>query len=215
MVILDDHPDDPVSNFMDQFYINLHHKDMTVSENIRAIFESHQHIWNNESYRMLVRDALVHIGTNMLLNKRPFAKNAYLCVAQSIVVLEHYNGTGDIDSVMDTLVVRSKWNDLEFGGGSDRRDNLKFFRKRISCKCLKKMHLETRKKEPKMGMCHNCEVEMERDFLSVCGRCKVGQYCSKECQVEAWPEHEEECDDYVSAQKKEMEEQTCGQKTLG
>ena len=158
-----------------------------------------------ESYRRLVLDILVHIGTNMLLcegsnpiNNKRFDIANPLCVAQSIMVLEHFNGTDDVDVVMNSRVVRSKWNDLWLGDGSTKRDALKFYRKRITCECLKKMHLEARKKEPKMGMCHHCREEMERVSLFACGRCMVGQYCSRECQVAQWPAHKQICDDFVA-----------------
>ena len=44
-LIPDDHP---LSSFMDQFYINLHHKGMKLSETLREIFKSHRHIWNKK-----------------------------------------------------------------------------------------------------------------------------------------------------------------------
>jgi len=77
---------------------------------------------------------------------------------------------------------------------SDMRDALKFFRKRTACKCLKKLHLEARKTTPKMGRCGNCSQEKERVSLSVCSRCMATQYCSRECQVAAWPKHKKGCD---------------------
>ena len=64
------------------------------------------------------------------------------------------------------------------------------------------MHLEARKTIPKMGKCFNCKVEKERVDLSVCNRCMVMQYCSRECQVAAWPSHKLDCDVY---REKELE----------
>ena len=91
-----------------------------------------------------------------------------------------------------------KWRDLQLSGGSGRRDALKFYRKRISaCKCLKQVHLETRKKVPKTSQCYHCGKETERVLLSLCSRCMIDQYCSRECQVAAWPEHKRNCDMYV------------------
>ena len=79
-------------------------------------------------------------------------------------------------------------------GSSSRRDALKFYRKRIMCKCLKKMHLEARKSTPKMGNCCGCGKEMERVLLSVCSRCMVMHYCTRECQIADLPGHRKECD---------------------
>jgi len=194
----------PVSTFMDQFYINLH-QGMTVLETLIDLFEKHPQVWNNERYRKLAIDTLVRIGTNMILSNYPHITNP-LCVAQSIMVLEHFDDADDINLVLDKRVVASKWNDLWLGDGSGRRDALKFYRKRTTCKCLKKRHLEARKKEPKMGMCHHCKVEMERVSLSVCRRCIVGQYCSRKCQVAQWPAHESKCNLYVQAHKQHSSE---------
>ena len=203
VILADDHP---VSSFMDQFYINLRHKRMTVAENLRALFESHTRIWNNEMGKEIVLDILVHIGTNMLLSKWVDIANP-LCVAQSIVVLEKYNGTKDIDLVLDKRAVGSKWRDLKNGSGSIRRDALKFYRKRTSCKCLKKMHLEARKTTPKVGFCWYCKEEKDRVLLSVCSRCMVDQYCSRECQVADWSEHKKDCDAYVKANSNREEDE--------
>ena len=193
-------PDDhPVSTFMDQFYINLHHKEITVGRTLREIFKTHKHIWNNESYRKLALDILVSIGTNMLLSNDRYDIANALCFAISVVVLEQYNGsTDDIDLVMNERVVASKGRDLSTNASSIGRDFLKFFRKRTTCKCLKKMHLEARKM-PKMGLCWYCDKEMERVSLSVCSRCMIRQFCSRECQVADWPKHKKDCDVYVRA----------------
>lgn len=197
--------DHPVSSFMDQFCIKLLHNGMAASDNLRDTYETHEVVWNNESYRKTVLDILIRIGTNALLREEcdmiwP------LFIAQSIMVLEHYNGTDDVDSVINKPVVVSKWRELNITGSS-RRDCLKFFRKRISCKCLKKLHLEARKNEPKMGICEHCDEEKERTLLDLCSRCNICHYCSRECQVADWPRHKEECNLFVGAREKETEEQ--------
>ena len=189
-------PDDhPVSNFMDQYYINIDNNRMPTADNLRNLLETHKEVWNNKSYRALAIGILIRIGTNDLLEKRCDVSWP-LCFAQSIVLLEHYNGTeDDLDSILYNPVVRSKWNDIHPELITNERDALKFFRKRVSCKCLKKMHLEARKTIPKLGMCWCCcNKEHERSALFVCSRCKVQQYCSRECQVKAWPEHKRQCD---------------------
>ena len=193
-----------LSSFMDQFYIDLLFKKIPMDQVIRSTFVTHPQVWNNKSHRKLVIDILVRIGTNMFLGERSdFDMSGPVCIAQAIVVLEHYNDTDDIESVMDKRMVRSKWRDIWLGGNSSKRDALKFFRKRTSCKCLKKMHLEARKTMPKIGKCYHCKEEKDRVSLSVCSRCMVMHYCSRECQVADWPVHEEDCDDCVRAHKQQ------------
>ena len=68
-------------------------------------------------------------------------------------------------------------------GEGNTRDLLKFFSKRTTCSCLKNMYSEARKNMPKMGKCSYCDGVKERRLLSVCSKCRINQYCSRECQV--------------------------------
>ena len=141
-------PDDhPVSSFMDHFYTNVNHKNMTASQNLKEIFTTNIQIWDNKRHKKIVLD----IGTNLLLGEgSEMSSWPLMIIAQSILVLEHYEGTNDLDSVLSKYTVVSKWRDLQLSGGNGRRDALKFYRKRISaCKCLKQAHLEARKTVPR------------------------------------------------------------------
>jgi len=208
-VISDNHP---VSNFMDQLIINAQHKNLTVKHNLLELFKSRTHIYNNESYRKLVLDILICIGTNILLPLRGVVNTSWpRYLAHSIVVFEQYYDVDDINAVINKREVKSKLRNLECNVSSTR-DLLKYFRKRTSCKCLKKMHFEARKTMPKMGRCHHCDKEMMRASLSVCSRCMINQYCSRECQVAAWPDHKSDCDEYVRAHEEQTKnEKDCGQ----
>jgi len=194
MMISDDHP---VSSFMDQFFVNSKHKRMTVSQTLKDLFETHPQIWKDKSLRQLALGMLTRFGTNMILDAN-YNLGWPLCIAQCIVVLEQYNGTDDIDLAMNERVVRTKWRSV-----CNMRDCLKFYRKRVSCKCPKTMHLWSRKKIPKTGICWNCHKEKERVALSVCSRCMITPYCSRGCQVADWTNHKKSCDDYVRAQNNE------------
>ena len=43
--------------------------------------------------------------------------------------------------------------------------------------------------------CHKCDKtgKRKKDKLSKCGRCQAITYCGRECQVEDWPRHKENC----------------------
>ena len=82
-----------------------------------------------------------------------------------------------------------KQRDLLQGG---ERDVIRYFYKRAKCSCLKEMWKKV-KAEPKIGMCMQCNERKERNDLMVCGACRIHQYCSKSCQREAWPLHQETC----------------------
>ena len=183
----------PVIGFMDQFFINLRLEGMWSAHRIMTnLFETHRLIWNNESYRRLALNILIRIGTNMLLQEVECEISWPVGIAHCIFILELYYSTGSIHSVLNSQMVLAKRTELSVTS-SIRRDALKFYRKRTSCKCLKKMHLEARKTLPKVGLCWQCEQEKERVALSVCSRCMITQYCSRECQVAHWQNHEAFC----------------------
>ena len=112
--------------------------------------------------------------------------------AKAILVLENYDGGDNISirSILCNRAVAMKWGDLNPSECSMKRDLLKFFRKRIACSCLKKMHLEARNTMPKKRVCNHCKVEKERALLMVCSKCRVANYCSRKCQVADWQPHE-------------------------
>ena len=107
----------------------------------------------------------------------------------------------DYDEALDyeTNSAKPRYRHLYCGSTNAYRDLLKFYRKRMTCSCLKKMHLEARKAYPKVGACDHCRVVQDRSLLMVCSRCMVAPYCSRECQVAASPGHRTDCDIFVRA----------------
>ena len=196
----------PVVGFMDTLFVNSIHNKMASSINLSDSFQKYNDVWNNKSYREVARNILLSVGTNQLLDNDILGpKGISLYLSHAIVVLENYDGTSNIESTMDCRVVATKFRDL-LGSNTNRRDVLKFYRKRIACSCLKQMHLEMRKSFPKTGKCYYylCDEEKERSLLMVCSRCRVSHYCSRECQIADWPEHKCRCDMHVFAQKQQI-----------
>lgn len=74
---------------------------------------------------------------------------------------------------------------------------LHFLRKRIPCHCLDAIYKNTRRVAPRTPRCwnRNCGGFTDKKKLLVCTKCVMVQYCSKECQVAAWPEHKDNCRD--------------------
>ena len=185
----------PVSNFMNDYYMPLIlAEDSRIGVGLIASFETHLEVWNDDDYRKLLLDVLIGIGTNMLLFDATSSFKARMRMAELILVLEEYGKTKDINLALVGRDTSSKRSLLVRESSCHGRDVLKFFRKRTSCKCVKRMHLEARKTIPKMAACYYCGVEKERVELSVCSKCMVSDYCSKECQVAHWSDHWEHCD---------------------
>ena len=145
---------------------------------MRGTFQKYPEVWNDNIHRTMTLNTMSMIGTNMLLKDDQTSRVWAIFISQVIMSLENYIGTGDVDSVIHCRTVATKRRDLDLDYSSRRRDILKFYRKRVSCKCLKKMHLEARK-NTKLGLCWYCKKEYERSYLSVCSRCMLTQYCSR------------------------------------
>jgi len=180
----------------------------------------HPEVWNDSSYRALASKILTSIGVNCILQDAncPNTKQnvSHMALIKAIMMLENF--TGDIDSTILRRAFATKLSHIEsdvnsisvsgYGIGLGIRDLLKFYRKRMSCSCLKRLHLEARKTHPKLWECHNCKVGMKREILMVCSRCMITEYCSRECQVTASPRHRTLCDTFVNAHKKAMANDT-------
>jgi hypothetical protein len=162
-------------------------------------FQRHAEVWKNESYRNMAIQILVHCGTNSLHYKDTGMIRE---ITSAIVILENYDG-GAANSVVYNPVASKKLRDIHSAGSSMKRDVLKFYRKRTTCYCLKGMHLEARKTLPKLGGCDHCGVVKERALLMVCSRCRITQYCSRECQIADWSRHKEFCDLCVNFHKQQ------------
>ena len=181
----------PVSRFIDQFFLEIVQEKN--QHRIKDLLQAHSQICNNDADRKLATDILIVIGVNNLL-MYPDGRNAQTVagltslIADLVLILENY--TVDFDT---TCLPRDVAKKLKGICNHNIRDSLKFFRKRISCKCLKDMHLQARETLPKLGGCQHCGKVYERKCLYVCGRCRISSYCSKECQIADSGLHRKEC----------------------
>ena len=206
----------PVSIFMDDFFTCWYDKQMHVMEILNDLFPSHRGVYNSDEYRNMAIKIFTRIGTNMISTGRNHNTSNAGGFAKVITILEHYDCTGDIIASIYSRNAASKCRDIEYYYiSNNKRDILKFYRKRTTCKCLKKMHLEARKCLLKKGICSRCKHEAVRWSLSVCSKCMVTQYCTRECQVADWPEHEENCSLFVFAQKQSTMSKQCSDECSG
>ena len=200
---------EPVDNFMTAYFFNVNFGGFNNQLESIVLFQSNRDVFISDHYRNMAANILTRIGTNMMLREDHEDLSHAVGIARTIVVLEHYDGVDDLAKTIKDRVVASKMRDLLWEGSrsssssSIARDLLKFFRKRIDCSCLRKMHLDTRKTATKRGACYHCYEEKERALLMVCGRCRVCQYCSRECQMAHWPSHKCRCDAYIRVQNQQ------------
>ena len=197
----------PVTSFMDAFFMSCA-EGKHVMDNLRHAFNTCPEVWNTDLYRKMTRDMLLGIGTNLILEEANVLQIP-IDIAYFVVMIENYDG--NLDSTMIRRVVETKYRDLGCGGSGSIRDVLKIYRKRITCSCLKDKHSLARKTTPKMGACYNCGQIKDRALLSVCSKCRVCHYCSRECQLAEWPRHKHMCNIMCEAhQLQELGFAPCG-----
>jgi len=73
-----------------------------------------------------------------------------------------------------------------------QRGMIKCLARETPCDCMKPKKLEAQKMD-RTGICHGCLDEVPKNTLKLCTGCNMVKYCSRECQVNGWPEHREVC----------------------
>ena len=174
----------PVASFVTAFFMGTE---------LRHVIQKHEEVLSDDDKRKRLLNIFISIGTNWMLYN---IENQVSEIAHAIIILESYGITGDYDTTIASRAVSTKMRDIY-----NDRDVYKYYRKRTNCSCLKKIHLYTRKTQPKLGSCFTCQVVKERALLMVCSRCMVSHYCSRECQVAASAKHRRECDEYAKARE--------------
>jgi len=166
-------------------------------------------IWksgDDEETQQKLRSLLINLGTNILLqddnHRQRFGHNlpTALVVAgnrevrlgmASIIAMVYVSCHHDYDvkEALTYLKSRIALRDLNDGL---HYDIIKFFHKRSTCQCLKKIYLQERVKS-RRAVCKSCKVRKERSQLYLCAGCLYFYYCSEECQAAEWPVHQEKC----------------------
>lgn len=162
--------------------------------------QQHHQVWTDATLQKSTIDVMLRVGTNTILSDQEETVTRAITVVFGIAILllEHYEEQSDLSHRENITVARNNSHREEgnlIGGGE--RDALRFYAKRISCSCLKEKYTQAKKSLPKIGACDHCNRTRERKYLMVCGRCKLPQYCCRECQVSNWPGHKFFCDEAV------------------
>jgi hypothetical protein len=184
-------PDHAVSLFMDDLWAHAGAQE-SPDRFILGKFDNHRQVWDNATLRKLALDIVVSIGTNyIILDKDHHGIKLAGRLAVTIFLLEHYNGNGKQNFHVAVCKATLVADDVKWGG---EREGIRFYLKRISCTCLKAKYSLVKKLQPtRTSGCVICKQIKVRSSMMLCGRCKLTQYCSKECQAADWPIHKCEC----------------------
>ena len=173
-------------------------------EYVKQSYANHPTVWNNVEHRKMAMDILLSIGTNILVRgagsggARVLANGCLLLEAFAYIqsMLDSVNDPAllatDIKTNLDLAVYSASASIRDLAGGKDRAV-IRFFHKRLSCDCLTAKYSESKRSSQKVGVCNTCGQSFLRTDLMVCGTCRIGQYCSIDCQSHAWPGHQDEC----------------------
>jgi len=154
-------------------------------------FDNHRQVWDDATLRKMSLDIMVAIGTNIILSTDNRNNYDARRLAVVIAVLELYNGNGKDDFHLAMWKTHLVIGDFVCGG---EREFIRFFFKRISCTCLKAKYSLVKKSQPtRTSGCDICKQIKVRSSMMLCGRCKVREYCCKECQAADWPNHKGLC----------------------
>jgi hypothetical protein len=184
-------PDHVVSLFMDAMWDRSGVQESVVRF-ISNIFDNYRQVWDNATLRKLALNILLAIGTNTILGTDDLdLQDAMNYLAVTTAVMEQYNGNGKDGFHLAMCKTNLVAGDTRWGG---ERENIRFYLKRISCTCLKAKYSMIKKLQPtRTSGCDICKQIKVRSSMMLCGRCKVVQYCSKECQAADWPIHKCHC----------------------
>jgi hypothetical protein len=143
-------------------------------------------VWDDEAIQKRLFPLFVSLGTNLQL-KHGYQANIRACVVAIAAVCSQYNF--DVNEATKSRKSRALIRDL---GDGLEYDSVRFHARRVSCQCLKKMY--SRVKLLPISVCETCNVEMKRNRLYLCGRCRYLTYCSVKCQRIDYTHHKSFCE---------------------
>ena len=189
---------DFMQTVMNEYYAAVHRGDLDAllgwfRKAFDAATEKHISWMGNNSNIILLNSCFLAEGTKYILDGNYDDIRIHANVVkylESLFIYRQKQSRISAKAVLDP----AKMVEL---GVADEHTLVQFYRKQIPCSCLDEKYNEV-KSVTKMGMCCNeaCPLPDQRAVRSkmvCCARCRMVNYCSRECQVAAWPEHKEYC----------------------
>ena len=155
----------------------------------QSLHREHPEAIEDPNNRKIIKSYLIGIGTAGLTSSPQLVLIAIAWLATGVMFIEEYEKKRIQGKEMSLRNILGKQRDL-LDGGEDAL--IRFHATRNPCSCLREKN-EGIRTQQKKGRCSHCVEWKEYTQLMICGRCRVSQYCSIECQRAHWPEHKEYC----------------------
>ena len=187
-------------NFSRQFIhqCNFVDGDRTLGRALQAAFKAlsfdYSIIWTSPMMMQIATSLFLGAGAQECITGN--YKASRQCAAFAYCFEQHISSNlRGQDNNLHTSMNWPKINELFYD--PDEHTLVSFFRKRIKCSCLDKKYKQV-KSVKKLGICYNINCshpgrKVERCTMKCCSRCRLANYCSRECQVENWGVHKKFC----------------------
>ncbi|KAL7549768.1 hypothetical protein ACHAWF_013031 [Thalassiosira exigua] len=190
-----------IQSFFDTHDVVLDGTTTSVFKAMEMNYAKYPHILKDDSLRQTTKSMFLQFAIDRILSAGYDSEGPTdsALFAGGIIALESVARGHVCD------IVPAKLKNAEIHAGGERAA-IKFLSKEAPCACLKKKFQDELKEKPKMSFCTMCSKRVETTRLKVCSKCNLIQFCSKECQRLAWPEHKKFCKQYAAMKSGDKEQ---------
>ena len=89
------------------------------------------------------------------------------------------------------------------------REFVRYVHERNTCNCLESVYNELKTTTRRTNICWHCKESKPVKQIKECSGCKIELYCSRECQLAAYPDHKEKCNRQQERLKDELRTAEC------
>lgn len=145
------------------------------------------HKFLNREDKHHLKQLLLKTGTNLLHTIQQCEEQGSVFVYDVVRIVAE--GVAYAGWYKSNSISSSQTQFIELYDPAGIRGIIRFFSKRIECRCLKRWYQSI----PKVYKCASCGAVNDYASRLVCRECTIYMYCCKECQVAHWTEHKKDC----------------------
>ena len=154
-------------------------------------------------------EMMLGMATGMILDDKDYETAEWVTNLGMIAELYASRGVENVDADIDLMMNNNKdpkmkpyLRDLlvEMKDANRASSIVRVLQKRIPCKCLDNLRAMFHSEgEMRSELCEVCWKVYPKKQFKKCSRCKLEDYCCRDCQRKDWPEHKQNCNRWSSA----------------